>query len=123
MRAVRLNIQFAEKDHSLDAAFQLAHVAWPLVLNKARHICTSECGFRFAVFFAIDVSKVTSKFSYVLGPRAKGRHVERRHVETIIEVFAEATSFDLCRQLAVCCSYHSSIRDEGPSCTYRLNLT
>src|SRR5439155_25133177 len=79
-----------EHDTSLDHVLELADVARPRIRLQLEHglFCKSvELAY---VFRRIQAQKVMSKNTDVLTAFTQGRHIDRDHVQAVVEVLPEA---------------------------------
>ena len=102
-----LHIDFAllaEHRHLLGDVLQLAHVAWPLVLQHEALGIFGERDLRQVVFLGHLTGEEAEQHQDVLAAIAQGRHLDGDGVQTIVQVFAEASLADGLRQVDIGCS-------------------
>src|SRR5262245_184771 len=100
-RQRRLNVGFVdagairEDDQPLDEVAQLAHVAWPIVLEKQRHGRRRDFERSLTVLGTGLGGKVLDQGGEVLLVLAQRGELEGDDVQPIVEVGAETPVFDL----------------------------
>src|ERR1700722_18754886 len=80
----------AQGDGALDAVFQLAHVAGPVILHERFHGCAGDVEFRPC---GVALQKPVNEHGRVGAALAQGRHMHGNYVEAKIKIFAEGAGF------------------------------
>src|SRR5262249_42045325 len=84
----------------LDVVSQLAHVAWPVVRLQNRNRVLADAPRAKAAGIAQLPDEVLNKVGNVFASLGEAGYAQRHHVQTMIEVLAEATFADLALEVA-----------------------
>ena len=96
-------------DGALDHVLELAHVARPVPAAKLLLRCGRQLRRIHAVVARVALDEMPRQREDVLDALAQGLHVQREHVEAVVEVLAEASARDLGGEVAVGRGQHAHV--------------
>ena len=98
----RFDLRPGRQHHrALDRILQLAHVAGPVVRDQQLHRVGREAVDRLGVLLRIALEEELRERRNVAPAIAQRRHLERDHVQPVIQIFAEPAFRHLLRQVAI----------------------
>ena len=83
--------------------FQLAHIARPVIARQQRGGLGAQASDFLAFFRSKAGRKAAGEIRHIIAARAQRRDGDRKHIEAIVQVFAEAAGLDQLNQVLVRC--------------------
>jgi hypothetical protein len=103
-----------QNDRALDDVCQFAHVTGPIVLFKGSEVGPSQAWERSVQALARQSEEMRGKRGDVLFAVAKGRHLNWKQAQAVVQVFSESPNLHLAFQGTIGCRDDSNVDTSRP---------